>query len=195
MIQKSLLLAILLAFVTTMTVGPDSLAQKATSAVVSSAPSSIGPTEEKLAPVLPPEQFFGAAAMGYAACKAIPHVCSKLFCYCGCDITDSHWNLLDCFTSMHGVDCHICQEEALLALRMTKEDQPFATIQRIIDEMYAFKYPFKEESPALKRYKASRKYIAAPLSPGQSNKPAQGSQAQSTSSEPCCSNNAKNKGL
>ncbi len=89
---------------------------------------------------------------------------------------------------MHGVDCHICQEEALLALRMTKEDQPFATIQRIIDEMYAFKYPFKEESPALRKYKASRKYIAAPLSQGQYNKPTQGSQAK-PAEDSCCSNN------
>src|SRR5438105_5449302 len=65
-----------------------------------SAPAASAPAaadKENLAPVLPPEQFFGAAAMGYSAAKANPHVCSKLFCYCGCDITDNHNNLLDCF--------------------------------------------------------------------------------------------------
>src|SRR5271154_5209613 len=112
--------------------------------------------EEKLPAVLPPEQFFGAAAMGYAAAKAVPEVCSKVFCYCGCDITDHHKCLLDCFASLHGVDCHICQEEALQTLRMDRNDDSIAAIQQAIDEGYSSKYPFKEESPALKHYKSIR---------------------------------------
>ncbi len=115
-------------------------------------------SDENLPPVLPSEQFLGAAAMGYAAAKNCPKVCHHLFCYCGCDITDNHKSLLDCFTGYHGVDCHICQEEAMLALRMSRNDEPLASIQRAIDEGYSNKYPFKEESPALKRYKALRKW-------------------------------------
>ncbi|HEY9868439.1 MAG TPA: CYCXC family (seleno)protein [Candidatus Obscuribacterales bacterium] len=129
------------------------------------APKSAPAAEEKLAPVLAPEQFFGAAAMGYAAAKAVPHICHKLFCYCGCDITDSHSNLLDCFTSYHGADCHICQEEALLALKMNRDEQPIATIQKVIDETYSSKYPFKEDSPAYKKYKATRLWTAGGLAP------------------------------
>jgi len=130
--------------------------------------------EEKLAPVLPPEQFFGGAAMGYAAAKAAPHVCSKLFCYCGCDITDNHTCLLDCFTSRHGVDCHICQEEALQALRMNRDDEPLKNIQKSIDETYSGKYPFKQESPALKKYKTTRLWTqsntsTAPAKPQESH--------------------------
>lgn len=108
--------------------------------------------------VLPPEQFFGAAAMGYAAAKAVPEVCAKVFCYCGCDITDHHKCLLDCFTSLHGVDCHICQEEAMQTLRMDREGESLATIQRALDEGYSSKYPFKEKSPALKHYEQIRSW-------------------------------------
>ena len=114
--------------------------------------------EEPLQPVLPPEQFFGPAAMGYAAAKGCPHVCHHLFCYCGCDVTDNHKCLLDCFTGTHGADCHICQEEAMLALRMSRNDDPIATIQKTIDEAYSSKYPFKQDSPALQRYKSVRKW-------------------------------------
>jgi hypothetical protein len=132
--------------------------------------------EEALPPVLPPEQFFGPAAMGYAAAKGCAQICFKLFCYCGCDITDNHKCLLDCFTGYHGADCHICQEEAMVALRMSKNDESLATIQKAIDEGYSSKYPFKEESPALKHYKATRKW--------QSNAAGQASDpGQST----CCS--------
>jgi len=116
--------------------------------------------EVKLPPVLAPEQFFGAAAMGYAAAKAVPHICHKLFCYCGCDITDNHTNLLDCFTNFHGADCHICQEESMTALKMSRDEQPIPVIQKYIDETYASKYPFKEDSPAYKKYKATRQYSA-----------------------------------
>ena len=132
-------------------------------AATKTAPSTPASADEVFPPVLMPEQFFGAAAMGYAAAKATPHVCSKLFCYCGCDITDKHTCLLDCFTSLHGVDCHICQEEALQALRMTRDDEPVPAIQKAIDETYSMKYPFKDESPALKKYKSiTRNYALTP---------------------------------
>jgi len=159
--------------------GSSSAAVKAEPSAVSSpktesaAASAAGRTDaevaqsggENLDPVLPSEQFFGAAAMGYAAAGHCPHVCSKLFCYCGCDITDGHKSLLDCFTTMHGADCHICQEESLMALRMFREDETLAAIQKAVDETYSPKYPFKDESPALKRYKSLRKW--QPLIGGQ----------------------------
>ena len=68
--------------------------------------------DTKLAPVLDPNKYFGKAKLGYAAAQLCPEICAKLFCYCGCDETDEHDTLLDCFTTDHGVDCHICQEEA-----------------------------------------------------------------------------------
>lgn len=118
-------------------------------------------SKEKLGEkVLDPSRFFGQAMIGYAAAKAAPEVIGKLFCYCGCDITDSHISLLDCFTSIHGVDCHICQEEAVLALKMSRENIPVADIQKTIDEKYASNYPFETDSPTYTKYKAGRLYGA-----------------------------------
>src|SRR5579871_413239 len=63
--------------------------------------SSIAPA----AKVLDPEKFFGDAQVGYQAAQQCPEIIAKLFCYCGCDISDSHTSLLDCFTTDHGADC------------------------------------------------------------------------------------------
>ncbi len=112
-------------------------------------------------PVLDPSQFAGLAAFGYASAKAAPEVMEKLFCYCGCDLTDSHTSLLDCFTSAHGVDCHICQEEAVLALKMHKDGTPIKQIQQEIDERYSDKYPFEEQTPAYKKYKSTRLWTSS----------------------------------
>lgn len=116
-------------------------------------------SKEKLAEkVLDPSRFFGQAMIGYAAAKNAPEVMVNLFCYCGCDITDSHISLLDCFTSIHGVDCHICQEEAVLALKMTRDSKSVSDIQKAVDETYAHNYPFETDSPTYKKYKANKLY-------------------------------------
>lgn len=112
-------------------------------------------SEAPLKEVLEPSRFFGLAQFGYAAAKAAPTVMSKLFCYCGCDLTDSHSSLLDCFTSIHGVDCHICQEEAILAVKMHREGDDIATIQKAVDDKYAKDYPFEQDTAAYKSYKAT----------------------------------------
>jgi hypothetical protein len=59
---------------------------------------------------------------------------------------------------MHGADCHICQEEALQALRMNRDGSSVADIQKQIDSEYSMKYPFKDESAALKKYRSARLY-------------------------------------
>jgi hypothetical protein len=112
-------------------------------------------------PVLDPSRYFGEAAMGYASAKAAPEVMSVLFCYCGCDATDGHHHLIDCFTSNHGVDCHICQEEAVEALKLYRAGTPIATIQQNIDEHYSHHYPFGEDTQNYKTYKASRLWTDA----------------------------------
>jgi len=105
--------------------------------------------------VLSPEKFEGKAAQGYAAAKQIPDICAKLFCYCGCDLTDSHCSLLDCFTCDHGVDCIICQDEAILALDMKKKGNSLAEIQKAIDTAFQKQYPWEKPSPALTKYRQS----------------------------------------
>lgn len=156
MSSKSLNWLILLSLLGSTLMGAATWAETKSAAADKKPAAQAEPPKEQLAEVLAPSQFFGGAAMGYAAAKAIPEVCSKIFCYCGCDITDGHNCLLDCFTSRHGVDCHICQEESLQALRMHRDEEPLVNIQKNIDENYSNRYPFKEESPALKKYKATR---------------------------------------
>ncbi|MBY0549166.1 MAG: PCYCGC domain-containing protein [Candidatus Obscuribacterales bacterium] len=125
----------------------------------SEAANATAESREKLAEkVLDPSRFFGQAMIGYAAAKNAPEVMAKLFCYCGCDITDSHISLLDCFTSIHGVDCHICQEEAVLALKMTRDSKTVSDIQKAVDETYSHNYPFETDSPTYKKYKATKLY-------------------------------------
>lgn len=105
--------------------------------------------------VLDTTNMAGMAMIGYASAKACPEVVEKLFCYCGCDETDKHSSLLDCFTSTHGLDCHICQEEAVLALKLHKDGVSIPDIQKAIDDKYRQDYPFAEETATYKRYKAT----------------------------------------
>lgn len=109
-------------------------------------------------PVLNPESVYGTAAFGYAAAKAAPGVMAKLFCYCGCDLSDNHTYLIDCFTSNHGMDCHICQEEAMMGLKMHREGKPMAEIQKAIDEKYSKQYPFEQPTETYKKYKSAKLY-------------------------------------
>jgi len=102
--------------------------------------------------VLAPEKFSGPISAGYRAAQKSKDICSKLFCYCGCDMTDEHTSLLDCFTSMHGVDCAICQEEALIAYKLKEQGKSLAQIQRAIDERFAAQYPWDEASPMYENY-------------------------------------------
>ena len=104
--------------------------------------------------VLPAGQFFGQAAVGYQAAQQCPEIIAKLFCYCGCDETDQHSSLLDCFTTTHGADCQICTDEAVIAARMKKQGKSIAEIQEAVDSKYAKEYPFEKESAALKKYRA-----------------------------------------
>lgn len=125
---------------------------------------SVPAQASKVAPpaVLDPNKFFGNARAGYMAAQEAPDVCAQLFCYCGCDLTDEHKTLLDCFTSDHGVDCHICQEEALVGLKMKRQGKSMTEIQKAVDIMFQKQYPFDEVSPALKKYRAERLWKEEP---------------------------------
>src|SRR5262249_44006064 len=105
--------------------------------------------------VLSSEKFFGPASFGYAAAAEAASICRKLFCYCGCDMTDSHTSLLDCFTSYHGVDCKICQDEAIMARQMQKEGASINAIQDAVDQSFHSHYPWGKPTDALEKYRAS----------------------------------------
>ncbi len=50
---------------------------------------------------LSPELFSGAVREGYTIAQTIPDVLAGLHCYCGCDRSMGHGNLLDCFVDDH----------------------------------------------------------------------------------------------
>jgi Protein of unknown function with PCYCGC motif len=108
--------------------------------------------------VISPEKIPFHARAGYAAAQKTSEICAKLFCYCGCDETDSHRSLLDCFTSDHGIDCSICQDEAIVALKMKNNGKSLADIQRAIDTRFLREYHLLFQTPTkgLLRYREER---------------------------------------
>ncbi len=85
---------------------------------------------------LDPEQFVGSVKQAYKFAGANPALFTQLWCYCGCDRTDGHRSLLDCYRDYHGSSCAICTGEALLAQRMTEQKSPVDQIQDAIRRRY-----------------------------------------------------------
>lgn len=54
------------------------------------------------AETLNPEQFVGSVKHAYEFAGRNPALLSQLWCYCGCDRTDGHRSLLDCYRDTHG---------------------------------------------------------------------------------------------
>lgn len=107
--------------------------------------------------VLMRPDFIGRVKMCYMVAKQIPELCQKLFCYCGCDYTDEHMTLLDCYTSDHSVDCDYCKGEAMMAFRMNRKGSSIAEIQKAIDLNWGPHYPWYEQPmPAIKKYWRTR---------------------------------------
>lgn len=72
-----------------------------------SAPPLTAPAaaETKAAPLptpLPADRFQGRVREAYKAAADIPDVLAGVTCYCGCDKSQGHRNLLDCFVDDHG---------------------------------------------------------------------------------------------
>ena len=79
-------------------------------------PSSLGPT-------LAPEQFTGLTRDAYRAAREIPVTIAQLPCYCHCDRGMGHKSLYSCFEDDHASHCAVCVNEALLALKLEKEEK------------------------------------------------------------------------
>ena len=60
-------------------------------------------THSSLPATLSPDLFSGAVRDGYVIAQTIPDVLAGLHCYCGCDRSMGHGNLLDCFVDDHAV--------------------------------------------------------------------------------------------
>ena len=84
---------------------------------------AVAPSRASLRPTLPPEQFFGPAREAYRAVRQIPVTIAQLPCYCHCDRGFGHKSLYSCFEDDHASHCAVCVNEALLALRLEKEEK------------------------------------------------------------------------
>lgn len=83
----------------------------------------VPPTKASLAPTLEPEKFTGPIREAYRAVRQIPVTIAQLPCYCHCDKGYGHKSLYSCFEDDHAAHCATCVNEALLALRLEKEQK------------------------------------------------------------------------
>lgn len=143
-------------------------------------PAAIASTPQKI--VLSPSRFHGRASSGYASAKACPEVIDQLFCYCGCDLSEGHHTLLDCFTSEHGAYCDDCQEETILAHKLHKDGVSMKEIQEAIDKKFSHHYPFNKHSSGYQKYLNSRLYLKdlKASSPSKASAQTAGSKAPNT---------------
>jgi hypothetical protein len=81
------------------------------------------PSRASLGPTLAPEQFSGPTRDAYRAAREIPVTIAQMPCYCHCDRGMGHKSLYSCFQDDHAAQCATCVNEALLALKLEKEQK------------------------------------------------------------------------
>ena len=81
------------------------------------------PAKSSLGPTLEPEKFTGPTRDAYRAAREIPVTIAQLPCYCHCDRGFGHKSLYSCFEDDHASHCAVCVQEALLALRLEKDQK------------------------------------------------------------------------
>jgi len=83
----------------------------------------VPPSKSSLGPTLDPGSFTGITRDAYRAAREIPVTLAQLPCYCHCDQGFGHKSLYSCFEDDHASHCDVCVREALLALKLEKEQQ------------------------------------------------------------------------
>jgi uncharacterized protein with PCYCGC motif len=83
----------------------------------------VPPSKSSLGPTLDPEKFIGLPRDAYRAAREIPVTLAQLPCYCHCDREFGHKSLYSCFQDEHAAHCDVCVREALLALKLEKEQK------------------------------------------------------------------------
>jgi Protein of unknown function with PCYCGC motif len=83
-------------------------------------------------PVLNPLMFVGTAREAYIVARQNPWLLAQLWCYCGCDRTNGHRCLLDCYRDYHGATCATCAGEALEANQLFSQGSPVEQIREAL---------------------------------------------------------------
>ncbi|HTR62890.1 MAG TPA: CYCXC family (seleno)protein [Candidatus Binataceae bacterium] len=99
-----------------------------------SSASSAGDAGETLRATLDPNMFKGDVREAYEVARKDPALLAQLHCYCGCDKTEGHRSLLDCYRDKHGSTCAICVGEAREAEQLARQGMP---VEQIRDSLRA----------------------------------------------------------
>ncbi len=91
----------------------------------------------KLRLTLDPQLFQGDVKKAYQVAQDDPALLAQMHCYCGCDRTEGHKNLLDCFRDKHGSTCAICTGEAIEAEQLARQGMPVEQIRDSLRARYA----------------------------------------------------------
>ena len=83
----------------------------------------VPPSKSSLGPTLDPNLFTGITRDAYRAAREIPVTLAQLPCYCHCDRGFGHKSLYSCFEDDHASHCDVCVREAVLALKLEKEQK------------------------------------------------------------------------
>jgi hypothetical protein len=86
---------------------------------------------------LDPKLFVGKVREAYKVAGEKPELLAQMYCYCGCDKTEGHRSLLDCFRDKHGSHCDICVGEALDSNRMFNQGAPPEQIRDALRARYS----------------------------------------------------------
>lgn len=86
---------------------------------------------------LDPKNFQGNVREAYEIAERDPTLLAQLHCYCGCDKSIGHKNLLDCYRDTHGSRCAICIGEAHDAESMAGRGMPVEQIRDALRARYA----------------------------------------------------------
>ena len=94
------------------------------------------PNRASLGPTLEPARFTGLVREAYSAVREIPQTIAQMPCYCHCDRGMGHKSLYSCFEDDHASHCAVCVNEALLALKLEKEQKltPAQIRDRIVEQ-------------------------------------------------------------
>lgn len=85
---------------------------------------------------LDPNMFKGEVREAYAIARKDPSLLAQLHCYCGCDKTEGHHSLLDCYRDKHGSTCAICVGEAREAEQLAGQGMPVEQIRDALAARY-----------------------------------------------------------
>lgn len=100
-------------------------------------PIAAGDAAQHLRMTLDPNQFVGEVKQAYLIAESDPALLAQLHCYCGCDRTDGHKNLLDCYRDTHGAHCAICTGEAIEAEKLATQGMPVEKIRDALRDRFA----------------------------------------------------------